>query len=498
MRKAYPWGKIFWLVPLFILTGLPAGTDHLTTKYMMLETAFAASNKVISVATPSSLSSFADLAEKLSPAVVNINTTTTMKGRRGFPQGDKMPQEPFFGGEDFFRRFFGDIPEKDFKQKSLGSGFIISGDGYIFTNNHVVEKANKIRVKLANGREYDAVIKGQDANTDIALIKINPLTNDLPVVIFGDSDKMRVGEWVFAIGNPFGLEQTVTAGIVSAKGRVIGSGPYDNFIQTDASINPGNSGGPLFNLSGEVIGINTAIVAQGHGIGFAIPINTAREMFEQLKTKGRVTRGWLGVTVQEVTPEISENLKLSDRRGALVGDVLKGEPAEKAGIKTGDILIEIDGKKIRDTHELLRIVASLPLGKTVDLKVIRNGKEMILPIKIGERKDQKELAHIVKPSDQLGMTVQEITPELSQYFGLSETGGVVITQVREESPADDAGLKTQDIVLQINKVKISSLKDYRMEISKSGQEETLLILIKRGDTSFFVTLRKGTPKSSEK
>ena len=202
--------------------------------------------------------------------------------------------------------------------------------------------------------------------------------------------------------------------------------------------------------------------------------------------------------MQEVTPEISENLKLSDRRGALVGDVLKGEPAEKAGIKTGDILIEIDGKKILDTHELLRIVASLPLGKTVDLKVIRNGKEMILPIKIGERKDQKELAHIVKPSDQLGMTVQEITPEISNYFGLSETGGVVITQVREESPADDAGLKTQDIILQINKVKISSLKDYRMEISKSGQEETLLILIKRGDTSFFVTLRKGTPKSSEK
>jgi serine protease Do len=495
MRKAYPWEKIFWLVPLFILTGLPAGTDHLTTKYVMLETAFAASNKVISVATPSS---FADLAEKLSPAVVNINTTTTIKGRRGFPQGDEMPQGPFFGGEDFFRRFFGDIPEKDFKQKSLGSGFIISGDGYIFTNNHVVEKADKIRVKLANGREYDAVIKGQDANTDIALIKINPLTNDLPVVIFGDSDKMRVGEWVFAIGNPFGLEQTVTAGIVSAKGRVIGSGPYDNFIQTDASINPGNSGGPLFNLSGEVIGINTAIVAQGHGIGFAIPINTAKEMFEQLKTKGRVTRGWLGVTVQEVTPEISENLKLSEMRGALVGDVLKGEPAEKAGIKTGDIIMEIDGKKIRDTHELLRIVASLPLSKTVDLKVIRNGKEMILPIKIGERKDQKELAQIVQPSDQLGMTVQEITPELSQYFGLSETGGVVITQVKEESPADDAGLKTQDIILQINKVKISSLKDYRMEISKSGREETLLILIKRGDTSFFVTLRKGTPKSPEK
>lgn len=495
MRKAYPWEKIFWLVPLFILTGLPAGTDHLMTKYVMLKTAFAASNKVISVATPSS---FADLAEKLSPAVVNINTTTTIKGRRGFPQGDEMPQGPFFGGEDFFRRFFGDIPEKDFKQKSLGSGFIISGDGYIFTNNHVVEKADKIRVKLANGREYDAVIKGQDANTDIALIKINPLTNDLPVVIFGDSDKMRVGEWVFAIGNPFGLEQTVTAGIVSAKGRVIGSGPYDNFIQTDASINPGNSGGPLFNLSGEVIGINTAIVAQGHGIGFAIPINTAKEMFEQLKTKGRVTRGWLGVTVQEVTPEISENLKLSEMRGALVGNVLKGEPAEKAGIKTGDIIMEIDGKKIRDTHELLRIVASLPLSKTVDLKVIRNGKEMILPIKIGERKDQKELAQIVQPSDQLGMTVQEITPELSQYFGLSETGGVVITQVKEESPADDAGLKTQDIILQINKVKISSLKDYRMEISKSGQEETLLILIKRGDTSFFVTLRKGTPKSPEK
>ncbi|MGE5843925.1 MAG: trypsin-like peptidase domain-containing protein, partial [Syntrophaceae bacterium] len=286
--------------------------------------------------------SLADLVEKLSPAVVNISTTKVVKmdGKRS-PHGEIFPFDRFFGGEEeFYKRFFGDNPEKEFRQRSLGSGFIISKDGYIFTNNHVIEKADKIKVRLSTGKEYDATVKGRDPRTDLALIKITP-DNSLPTVNLGDSDRLRVGDWVMAIGNPFGLDHTVTAGIVSAKGRVIGAGPYDNFIQTDASINPGNSGGPLFNMAGEVVGINTAIVAQGQGIGFAIPVNMAKEILEDLKAKGKVTRGWLGVSVQDITEDLAKSLKLQDRNGALVTEVFEGDPADKAGIKQGDIIIEV-------------------------------------------------------------------------------------------------------------------------------------------------------------
>lgn len=437
--------------------------------------------------------SFADLAEKLSPTVVNISTTKTIKGRSGSPFGGDTPFPRFFGQDDFSRRFFGDSPQREFKQTSLGSGFIISGDGYIFTNNHVIEKADKIKVKLSTGKEYDAEIKGKDPNTDIALIKINP-DRELPVVQFGDSDKLRVGEWVFAIGNPFGLDHTVTAGIVSAKGRVIGSGPYDNFIQTDASINPGNSGGPLFNLNGDVIGINTAIVAQGQGIGFAIPINTAKSIVNDLKMKGSVTRGWLGISVQDVTEDIAQTLKLKDRRGALIGQVFEGDPADKAGVKAGDIIIGIDGKDIRDSHELPRIVAALIVGEKVRVKIWRDGQEKVFSVTIGERKDEKILAGPGKADEHYGMTVQEMTPEMAKHFGISQKTGVIITQVREGSPADDAGLKEQDIILQINKVKISSLKEFVREISRDRREETVLLLINRGEATFFVTLRTGASK----
>jgi serine protease Do len=314
------------------------------------------------------LFSFADLAEKLKPAVVNISTTKTVKSG-GFrsPFGQGSPFDRNFGGEDFFERFFGDIPQRQFKQKSLGSGFIISHDGYIFTNNHVVEQADKILVKLSDGKEYEAKVIGKDAKTDIALIKIKPSDN-LPIVETGDSDKLRVGDWVIAIGNPFGLEQTVTAGIVSAKGRVIGAGPYDNFIQTDASINPGNSGGPLINLNGEVVGINTAIVASGQGIGFAIPINMARDVIPQLEKSGHVTRGWLGVGIQEVTPALAKSFGLKEEKGALVSQVSKGGPADKAGIEQGDVILEFDGKTIAEMKDLPRIVASTPVGRTVAVK----------------------------------------------------------------------------------------------------------------------------------
>jgi serine protease Do len=326
---------IMLLFPVVLLF-IPLADFSFLPKEMHGNTAFAFPAEKVSGMPVS----FADLVEKLTPVVVNISTTTIVKSRQGNPFGNDMPLPRFFGGDEFFKRFFENQPEREFKQRSLGSGFIISSDGYIFTNNHVIEKADKIKVKLATGKEYDAEVKGKDPTTDIALIKIKP-DSSLPFVTFGDSDTLRIGEWVFAIGNPFGLEHTVTAGIVSAKGRVIGSGPYDNFIQTDASINPGNSGGPLFNLDGAVIGINSAIVAQAHGIGFAIPINTAKGILTDLKSKGSVTRGWLGISIQDITEGIAENLKIKDIKGAIVGYVFEGDPADKAGIKTGDIITEI-------------------------------------------------------------------------------------------------------------------------------------------------------------
>jgi len=430
--------------------------------------------------------SFADLAEKWRPTVVNISTTQTIKSSRGIT--GNMPRGNF-DNDEFFRRFFGDIPERESRQNSLGSGFIISSDGYIFTNNHVVAKADKIKVKLSNGKEYDAEVKGKDPNTDLALIKIKA-DGDLPFVVFGDSDKLRVGDWVFAIGNPFGLDHTVTAGIVSAKGRVIGAGPYDNFIQTDASINPGNSGGPLFNLDGEVVGINTAIAAQGQGIGFAVPINLAKDVLKDLKTKGYVTRGWLGLSIQDITPDMAENMKLKERKGALVGQVFPDDPADRAGIKTGDIIIAIAGKQIQDTHELLRIVAALPVGKKVIVRIVRDGQEKNLEVVTAERKDLREIAGGGKLVDQMGMTLQEITPQMARNLGLSEKGGIVITRVNPNSPAEEAGLKAGDIILKINRTTIQVMKDFTDEVARSSTQETIMLLIKREEATLFVTLRR--------
>ncbi|MDI6776087.1 MAG: DegQ family serine endoprotease [Syntrophales bacterium] len=435
--------------------------------------------------------SFAELAERLKPAVVNISTTKTIRAGGAFrsPFGGGSPFDRYFGGDDFFERFFGDVPRREFKQKSLGSGFIISHDGYIFTNNHVVERAEKILVKLSDGKEYEAKIIGKDAKTDIALIKIKP-DNSLPVVEIGDSEKLRVGDWVLAIGNPFGLEQTVTAGIVSAKGRVIGAGPYDNFIQTDASINPGNSGGPLFNMEGKVIGINTAIVAQGQGIGFAIPVNMAKDILPDLKTKGKVSRGWIGVSVQEITEDIAQSLKLKTKNGALIAEVFEGDPADRAGLKTGDIVIEVNGKKTKDTHELLMIIASSHVGDNISVKVLRDGKENTFQVVVAERKEQSELAAVREKSEGFGMTVQEITPEIARHLDVSPKTGVIVAEVQEGSPADEAGIRPMDIILQVNKVKIYSLKDYFREISKGKAKNGILLLLKRGKATFFVPLRK--------
>ena len=296
-------------------------------------------------------SSFAPLVKTLTPAVVNINTTKVVKsaGRSFNFHGSPFPSDQF---DEFFNRFFGQHPQRKFRQRSLGSGFIISKDGYILTNNHVVEDADEVKVTLSDEKSYDAKIIGMDKRTDLAVLKIN-VDHDLPIVALGDSSKLEVGDWVIAIGNPFGLERTVTAGIVSARGRVIGSGPYDDFIQTDASINPGNSGGPLFNLRGEVVGINAAIVAGGQGIGFAIPVNMAKDLLPQLKS-GKVSRGWLGVQIQKVTPELAESFHLDSEKGALVADVVEDSPADRAGIKTGDIILSFNGREVDSMRKLPR------------------------------------------------------------------------------------------------------------------------------------------------
>jgi serine protease Do len=406
--------------------------------------------------TPASIP---DLLEKLSPTVVNISISRMVK----------------------------DLLGREINQKGMGSGFIISEDGYIFTNNHVVDKADKIEVKLANGKEYEAEVKGRDVSTDLALIKIKAPAK-LPYARLGDSDRSRIGEEVFAIGNPLGLDHTVTAGIISAKGRRIGVGPYDNFIQTDASINFGNSGGPLCNMAGEVVGINTAIVAQAQGIGFAIPINMAKEILEDLKTSGKITRGWLGLTSQDITDDIRQILKLKDNQGALVGQIFTGDPADKAGIKIGDVILEIAGQTVKDNRELGRITATMRVGSKVNVKVFRSGKEITLPIVIAERKDLGEQS---STSEMFGMTTQEVTPEIAKNFELPKKTGVIITDIKTGGPADEVGLKPGDIILEVNNIEIAGLKEYEIALIAGDKGNALLMLVRRGKTNFFVTLKKG-------
>jgi serine protease Do len=433
---------------------------------------------------------FADLAEHLKPSVVNMSTTQVVKGQRR-----TMPRMPFpnpFGErdpfEEFFERFFGgENPQREFRRRSLGSGFIINREGYIVTNNHVVENASDIKVSLSDKEEYDAKVIGRDPKTDVALIKIEA-KKDLPAVALGDSGKLRVGEWVMAIGNPFGLGHTVTTGIVSAKGRIIGAGPYDDFVQTDASINPGNSGGPLFNMNGEVVGINTAIVAAGQGIGFAIPINVAKDLLVQLREKGRVVRGWLGVQVQRVTPELAKSFGLDRDRGALVADVMSETPAEKAGIERGDIITEFNGRKIDEMNDLPRVVAITPPNADVPVKILRKGQEKVVQVKIAELKEERAAAGGTL-EEGLGLTVQELTPEIARNLGVSESKGVVVTNVEEGTSADEAGIRRGDVILELNQKKVESLRDYRAALGRVGSTDSLLLLVRRGSNVLYMALK---------
>ena len=437
---------------------------------------------------------FATVAEEEKKFVVNINTTKNFRHRvRQFPRG----QSPFGGEEDFFNRFFGQVPDRDIKQQSLGSGFIVDKEGYILTNNHVVEGADDIRVTLLDGRSYDAEVRGRDPKTDIALIKIKP-ENGLPVAVLGDSDALLVGEWVIAIGNPFGFGHTVTAGVVSAKDRTIGAGPYDAFIQTDASINPGNSGGPLFNARGEVVGINSAIVASGQGIGFAIPINMARNIMEQLREKGSVTRGWLGVQIQPLTPELRESLKLDAAGGALVAGVVKGDPADKAGLKAGDVILEFDGRPVRSDRELVAVVGNALVGKKVTLKVVRDGKSLSIDVKVAKRSDEKDEAAAEDDEEptvketgkvRIGVQVQDITKELAEQLGLEDTAGALVTEVAEDSPAERAGIERGAVILEVNRQPVQNAAAFARIVRAAEPGKSLLLLVRSGRGTRFVAVK---------
>ncbi len=424
--------------------------------------------------------SFADIAEQITPAVVNISTSQIIAPVFNL---DSPPPE-----NKLFEWFFdGTAPRPGSTRRSLGSGVIIEKGGYIITNNHVIEDADEIQVTLSDEQQFAAEIIGRDTKTDVALIKILADDRTFPVAQLGNSDALRVGEWVVAVGNPYGLSHTVTAGIVSAKGRVIG-GPYDDFIQTDASINPGNSGGPLLNIKGEVIGINTAIFStvQGNhlaqGIGFAIPANVLRHVIYDLQQYGKVQRGWLGIMIQDVTPDLAESFNLPNAGGALIANVVPGGPADKAGLKRGDVVLHFDDFVIKESIDLPKITAATLPGALITLTVNRDGDEQILTVELGEFPDSESL--FSQPTSQtetlLGLEVRELTPELAQRYTVSphETG-VLVTLVVPESPTDKAGIRPGDIIGEINRIEIRTLDDYQQALDISQHDPMLLILIKR-------------------
>ena len=414
---------------------------------------------------------FSEVAKKVTPCVVNISTISK-----------KKVIQPFFEMNPLFEDFFG-APQTR-RDKSLGSGFIISKDGYIVTNDHVVRDAESVQVKLSNDKVYDAKVVGGDQKTDIAVIKIN--VADLPVAVLGDSEKLEVGQWAIAIGNPFGLERSMTVGVVSATGRSnVGIETYENFIQTDASINPGNSGGPLLNIHGEVIGINTAIVAAGQGIGFAIPIAMAKPVFTQILQKGSVSRGYMGVTIQPVTEDLAHSFGLKQARGALVNGVLKTGPADKAGIRQGDVIIAFNGSEVKDPSHLQRLVAEHGVGKTAKVTVFRDGKTIELSMTLSSadaapRQQRESVGGEEQPgqADLLGLVIDD-----------AEQGGVVVVDVGRGSVAGDAGIRRGDVIVSVNRKKVSNSGEYQRIIRQAGHGSSMTILVRRGDASIYFALR---------
>jgi serine protease Do len=451
--------------------------------------------------------SVADVAEVLLDSVVNISTSQTVTGSRGIQPPELPEGSPF---QDFFNDFFDGGPDgrqdSPRRVQSLGSGFVIDTTGIIVTNNHVIEGADEITVNFNDGTKLTATLVGTDEKTDLAVLKVEP-TKPLKAIPFGDSEGLRVGDWVMAIGNPFGLGGTVTVGIVSARNRDINSGPYDNFIQTDASINRGNSGGPLFNMDGEVIGINTAIISPtggSIGIGFAIPSTTARNVINQLREFGETRRGWLGVRIQEVTDEVAEGLSMNEASGALVAGVTEEGPAALAGIEAGDVILEFDGRKVDAMHELPRMVADEPIGKEVPVLILRKGEQQTVTVTLGRLEDAEEVAAVDEnapeaEADQpapptvvagpLGLTLSDLSPDLRSEYGIEEqVSGVVVTDVAIDSAAAAKRVQAGDVIVEISQEPVATPADVESRIAQlksDGRKSALLLLAnKDGDLRF--------------
>ena len=424
--------------------------------------------------------SFAVVAKQVQGAVVNINTEQTLQG-----------------GQDPFSRFFGFGDEKPRTQRSLGSGFVVDPAGLVLTNNHVVEHASRIRVRVNSGRQMDATVVGTDAQTDLAVLRIK--TNErLPALKLAQADDTQVGDWVLAFGSPFGLEHTMTAGIISAKGRVIGAGPYDNFLQTDAAINPGNSGGPLVNLRGEAVGINTIIYSQSggfEGVGFAIPASLAQGIYHQLMTSGKVTRGWLGVSTQELTPELARAFGVPAGRGVVVAQVEPGSPAATAGLRSGDVLLEYNGQPVSSMRDLSLAVAETQVGTSSKVSIIRQGQQRSVEIRVGERPqqmtEQQELELPRGTAEQpgkLGVGLTNVTAEMAQEFGLSTNEGALITEVRPGSPADSAGLRAGDVIREMNRAPVRSAADVAAAMRNTKASSTVLLRVERQGSTVYVAV----------
>lgn len=421
---------------------------------------------------------FSQVAEAVKHSVVNISTVKIIR----------QSVSPYFSDE-FLERYYG-IPRGTFRKQSLGSGFIVSADGYIMTNNHVIDSADEITVKLYNGKEYPAKLAGTDPETDLAVIKIN--AGSLQPVPFGDPAAINVGDWVVAIGSPFGLEQTVTQGIISAKGRIIGAGPYDDFLQTDAAINPGNSGGPLVNLAGELVGVNTAINSMSggsEGVGFATPSNIAKKVLDDILKNGRVKRGWLGIGLQDVTPELAAHFKISE--GVLVTQIFSGTPAEKSELKRGDVITSYNGEAVKNTRALQGLIGNSPIGKEAIIKVSREGREKEIKVKVGARDAGSVNAAIASRGGQgIGITAGEVTDEIAVSYGMSRKTGVIVLGVEEDSPAEQAGIMRGDVLHELNGREIRSMADYDRAIQAlSGKGGDVVLLVERRDAMIYIAFK---------
>jgi Do/DeqQ family serine protease len=436
---------------------------------------------------------FVEVAKKVQPSVVNVTTEKTITVKPWERYG-----EDFFKGspfEDFFKGFGFSPREKGkeyrHKQRSGGSGVIVDKEGYILTNNHVIEGADKIKIRLNDGREFSATLKGQDTRTDLAVLHIK--AKDLPVAALGDSDKLEVGEWAIAIGSPFGLEHTVTVGVISAKGRSgLGTGTYEDFIQTDASINPGNSGGPLINIDGEVVGVNAMIIQPGTGIGFAIPINMAKQILNDLIKQGKVVRPWLGISVQDLTPEMAEQFQVKEKEGVIVAQIHQGTGAEKAGLASGDIIKSVDDKPVKNTNELIKEIQKKKVGQNVKLSVVRDGKPTTIEVTTSAMPDRPEALKEKEVEEKLGAKVQELTPQLAARYRISSEikRGVVVISVEDGSPADEMGLQEGDVILEINRKKIETIKDFEKTIKDISLEKGIVFRLHRKGNSFYQSFKK--------